>query len=89
MGKERGPDSPGAAKTCQDRGGKVGLLQQMVSTQVKSILIKGEVSFFRFQKVILIAVIYSTSEKLENPCITVVFVSVFSFYSSLNEGKRW
>lgn len=58
----------------------------MVSTQVKSFLIEGD--FFKFQKIVLIEVIHSTSEKVENPCITLVFVSaLLSFYSSLMMGK--
>lgn len=67
----------------------------MVSTQMKVILIKGVWGFFGFlffmlQKVVLIAVIYSASIKVENSWIALVFVSVSLFlYSSLNDGKRW
>lgn len=67
----------------------------MVSTQMKVILIKGVWGFFGFlffmlQKVVLIAVIYSASIKVENSWIALVFVSVLLFlYSSLNDGKRW
>lgn len=49
---------------------------------MKSILIRD--FFFKFQKIVLIAVIYSTSEQIENPCVSLVFVSVLlSFCSSL------
>lgn len=79
MGKEKGSL---LTCSCQPKGDRVGLLQQMLSTQMKSILIKVSKSCLNYSD------IQSTLEKTENSCIALVFVSaLLSVF--LNEGKRW